>query len=81
MTYRQIGDYQLIQELGRGSMGETFCGCPAQVSQDPSSSETRSRLSMKSAFSLVFKPGTAFGIAETGFGRGPGSFALNVALV
>ncbi len=24
MTLRQIGDYQLVQELGRGSMGETF---------------------------------------------------------
>ena len=24
MTQRQIGDYLLVQELGRGSMGETF---------------------------------------------------------
>ncbi len=24
MTQRQMGDYLLVQELGRGSMGETF---------------------------------------------------------
>src|SRR5579859_6193799 len=65
--------------FGSGSMGGTACGCCAQVSHVPSSSETRRRLSLKRAASFAFKPGTGFGIAVAGFGRGPGSLALNSA--
>ena len=62
---------------GEGSMGKTPCGCCAQVSQVPSSSETRRRLSLKSASSLMFNPGTGFGITDAGFGRGPGSLTCD----
>ena len=57
-------------------MGGTACGCCAQVSQVPSSSETRRRLSLNRAASLAFRPGTELGIIVAGFGRGPGSLAL-----
>src|SRR5215470_2682480 len=59
-----------------GSLGGTFCVCCEQVSHVPSSSETRSRLSLKRAVSLVSKPGTGFGTVLAGLGRGPGSFAF-----
>jgi len=38
--------------FGSGSVGSWFCGCCAQVSQVPSSSETRSKLSTNSAVSF-----------------------------
>src|SRR5262249_7222046 len=62
-----------------GSIGATFGGCCEQVSQEPSSSETRSRLSLNNATSFLLSPSTDFGTGEAGFGRGPGSFALNRA--
>src|SRR6478735_8487250 len=65
--------------LGSGSIGGTACGCCAQVSHVPSSSETRRRVSLKRAASLAFRPGTGLGMAVAGFGRGPGSLALNSA--
>src|ERR1700761_950427 len=57
-------------------MGNTFCGCWLQVSQVPSSSDTRNRLSMNSADSFALSPGTGLGTGLAGFGRGPGSCAL-----
>src|SRR5215475_6261346 len=63
--------------FGSGSIGGPFWGCCAHVSQEPSSSETRSRLSLNNASSLALRPGTGFGMADAGFGRGPGSLALN----
>src|SRR5437868_14262669 len=63
--------------LGSGSMGRVFCGCCAQVSQEPSDSDTRNRLSLNSAVSLSLSPATGTGMADAGFGRGPGSLALN----
>src|SRR5262252_8274941 len=62
---------------GSGAIGGTFGGCWGQVSHEPSSSETRSRLSSKSAASFSFRPGTGLGIVDGGFGRGPGSWARN----
>src|SRR5579871_2380027 len=61
---------------GSGSLGGTFAGCVPHVSQEPSSSERRSRLSLKSAVSLAFNPGTGCGMVDSGFALGPGSFAL-----
>ena len=61
--------------FGSGSIGGTPCGCWAQVSQEPSSSETRRRLSLKRAASFWFRPWTGVGMAEEGLGRGPGSLA------
>src|SRR5215510_6203401 len=65
--------------FGSGSMGGTFGGCCEQVSQEPSSSDTRRRLSLKRALSLSVKPGMGLGMVDAGFGRGPGSCALNRA--
>src|SRR3954451_24687029 len=63
--------------LGSGSIGRTFCGCWLQVSQVPSSSETRSRLSLKRVVSLSLSPGTGLGIGDEGLGLGPGSTGLS----
>src|SRR5690348_12995030 len=65
--------------FGSGSIGGTFGGCWPQVSQEPSSSETRRRLSLNSAVSFSLNPGTALGIGDAGLGRGPGSCALKEA--
>src|SRR5215469_14854959 len=64
--------------LGSGSIGGTFGGCCEHVSQEPSSSETRSRLSLNSAVSFSFSPDTGFGTGDCGLGRGPGSCALKM---
>src|SRR5579863_8153064 len=64
--------------LGSGSIGGTFGGCWAHVSHEPSSSDTRSKLSLNRAVSLSFSPATGLGIIVAGFGRGPGSLALNI---
>lgn len=70
----EVGENGLF---GSGSIGMVFCGCCTQVSHDPSNSETRRRLSLNNASSLSFNPVIGIGMAEGGFGRGPGSFALN----
>src|SRR5215471_21386285 len=66
---------------GSGSIGETFGGCCELVSQEPSSSETRRRLSLNNAVSFSFSPGTGFGTGDCALGRGPGSCALKVMLL
>src|SRR4051794_18572347 len=71
---REAGENGL---LGSGSIGITFCGCWLQVSHVPSSSETRSRLSLKRAVSVSLRPGTGLGTGEEGLGLGPGSTSLS----
>src|SRR6266700_5780783 len=71
---REVGENGLV---GSGSIGKTFCGCWLQVSHVPSSSDTRSRLSLKSAVSLSLSPGTGLGTGDEGLGRGPGSTNLS----
>src|SRR5215475_1503928 len=66
--------------FGSGSTGGTLGGCCAHVSQEPSSSETRKRLSLNKAVSFSFNPGTGLGTGDSGLGRGPGSLALKRAL-
>src|SRR5215510_6203364 len=55
--------------FGSGSMGGTFGGCCEQVSQEPSSSDTRRRLSLKRALSFVIK--AWMGIGNGGRGVRP----------